>query len=407
MKRASTLFGACLSAALLTACSGSKSLPPGPLSGLTSGTEHVRQNGAPEMVVHSFAGGSSDGSTPISGLLKVGNLLYGTTPSGGKSDKGTIFSISPNGDGFILLYTFQGKKDGAAPYASLTALNGTLYGTTSAGGAHGKGTVFSITPSGAFSTLYSFEGGNSDGARPLGALTNIGGVLYGTTADGGSTGSYSNCGTVFSISTAGQYKVRYFFTEVKDDGCKPEGHLVNIAGKLYGTTTSGGVGGVFGNGTVFSVSTGGNETVLHRFRGADGTCGFGCYLTNLDGTLYGTASSGGKAGIGSVFSIKPGGTFKTLYSASGKGDTGGYPRASLTKVGGTLYGTMSEGPTEKRGTVFSVTTRGSVKTIFQFGGGIEGANPRSNLTLVGGKLYGTTAKGGSNDQGTIYSISGF
>jgi uncharacterized repeat protein (TIGR03803 family) len=141
--------------------------------------------------------------------------------------------------------------------------------------------------------------------------------------------------------------------------------------------------------------------------GADGACGSGCYLTNLDGTLYGTAYNGGKAGIGSVFSIKPGGTFKMLYSASGKGDTGGYPRASLTKVGGTLYGTMSDGPHGKRGTVFSVTTRGSVKTIFQFGGGIEGANPRSNLTLVGGKLYGTTEKGGSNDQGTIYSISGF
>jgi uncharacterized repeat protein (TIGR03803 family) len=68
---------------------------------------------------------------------------------------------------------------------------------------------------------------------------------------------------------------------------------------------------------------------------------------------------------------------------------------------------MSEGPSGKRGTVFSVTTAGSLKTIFQFSGGSEGAKPSSNLTFVGGKLYGTTANGGSKNEGTIYAISGF
>jgi uncharacterized repeat protein (TIGR03803 family) len=175
-----------------------------------------------------------------------------------------------------------------------------------------------------------------------------------------------------------------------------------------GTTILGGVGAFPGNGTIFSVTPGGTETVLHRFKGvADGQCGFNCYLTNLGGTLYGTAYNGGKDGLGSVFSIKPGGAFKTLYSASGKGDAGGYPKASPTNVGGTLYGTMSAGPSGKHGTVFSVATGGSLKTIFQFSGGSDGAKPSSNLTLVGGKLYGTTATGGSKDEGTIYSISGF
>jgi uncharacterized repeat protein (TIGR03803 family) len=68
---------------------------------------------------------------------------------------------------------------------------------------------------------------------------------------------------------------------------------------------------------------------------------------------------------------------------------------------------MSAGPSGKHGTVFSVTTGGSLKTIFQFSGGSDGAKPSSNLTLVGGKLYGATATGGSKDEGTIYSISGF
>jgi uncharacterized repeat protein (TIGR03803 family) len=423
MKRAFTLLGACLSAALLTACGGSKSLPVGPSSGLTSSTDvppqgaqrsastHVSKNGVIEKVLHSFEGGATDGSTPISGLLQVGNLLYGTSGGGGTYNKGTIFSISPAGTGCRVLYSFQGKKDGSGPAAGLTALNGTLYGTAAAGGAHGNGTVFSVTRSGSFVTLYSFKGGSSDGARPMAALTNVGGTLYGTTADGGRAGNYSNCGAVFSISTGGQYKVRYVFAGGKDDGCKPESPLVNVAGKLYGATVLGGIGGFPGNGTIFSVTPGGTETVLHRFKGvfisADGQCGFNCYLTNLGETLYGTAYNGGKDGLGSVFSIKPSGAFKTLYSASGKGDGGGYPNARLINVGGALYGTMSEGPSGKRGTVFSVTTAGSLKTIFQFSGGSKGAKPSSNLTFVGGKLYGTTANGGSKNEGTIYAISGF
>lgn len=415
MKRAFALLGACLSAALLAACGGSKSLPAAPLSGAApslSGASSLpaaaRQNGATENVLHNFEGGATDGSSPVSGLLKVDNLFYGTTPGGGKYNDGTIFSISLDGKQFILLYSFQGKKDGRNPAAGLTAVNGTLYGTTSGGGAQGKGTVFSITPSGTFATLYNFKGGSSDGATPMAALTNVGGALYGTTADGGRAGNYTDCGTVFSISTGGQYKVRYLFAGGKDDGCKPESQLVNVAGKLYGTTILGGLGGFPGNGTIFSVTPGGTETVLHRFKGTfDGECGFSCYLTNLGGTLYGTAYKGGKAGLGSVFSIKPGGTFKTLYTASLKGDGGGHPYASLTNVGGTLYGTMNAGPIGKHGTVFSVTTGGSLKTIFAFSGGSDGAKPRSNLTLVGGKLYGTTTKGGSKDEGTIYSISGF
>jgi uncharacterized repeat protein (TIGR03803 family) len=122
MKRAFTLLGACLSAALLTACGDSKSLPVGPSSGLTSSTDvppqggqrsastHVSKNGVMEKVLHSFEGGATDGSTPISRLLQVGNLLYGTSGGGGTYNKGTIFSISPAGTGFSVLYSFQGPE---------------------------------------------------------------------------------------------------------------------------------------------------------------------------------------------------------------------------------------------------------------------------------------------------------
>jgi uncharacterized repeat protein (TIGR03803 family) len=329
---------------------------------------------------------------------------------GGRYDKGTVFSISRDGTNFTVLYSFKGKQNGSVSPTGLTDVGGTLYGATENGGTNGNGTVFSITTAGAFTTLYSFKGGKLDGATPAAPLTNVRGTLYGTTASGGNvgngTGGCLNCGTVFSLSTSGQEKVRYFFGSKKDDGLSPRSKLVLLGGKLYGTTSSGGIGGVTGNGTIFSVTTAGKETVLYRLKDAlDGTCS-SCYLMSLGGTLYGTAYDGGKDHIGSVFSVTTGGAFKTLYRASLKGNAGGKPDAALTNVGGTLYGTMSQGPFGKRGTVFSITTSGALKTLYTFTGA-DGAEPRSALVLIGNTLFGTTAKGGSKDLGTIYSISGF
>lgn len=363
-----------------------------------------------ETVLHTFAGGAMDGATPISGLLKVGNLLYGTSGRGGSHNKGTIFSISPSGANFTVLYSFTGAQDGSGSGVGLIYLGTTLYGTTASGGANGKGTVFSITPAGAFATLYSFKGGKGDGAGPAAELTGVRGTLYGTTADGGDVGkgACSNCGTVFSLSTGGQEKVLYFFGSNKDDGIGPASKLILADGKLYGTTTNGGIGGVNGKGTIFSVTTDGKEAVIYRFKDAeDGSCSFNCYLMNLNGTLYGTAYNGGANRLGSIFSITPGSALKTLYSASRKGNDGGNPKAALANAGGTLYGTMSEGPVGKSGTVFSIATSGPLTRLHTFAGGTDGAKPSARLLLVGKALIGTTAAGGSNNVGTIYSISGF
>ena len=401
-------MGACIAVAFLAGCGGSQ-LPIGARSSVTGTAFSLARPATTETVLHTFAGGTADGAMPISGLTKAGDVLYGTTPRGGSTDDGTIYSISPSGTGFTVLHSFKGKVDGRASAAGLINVNGTLYGTNPDGGASGHGTVFSITPTGAFTTLYNFKGGSADGARPLAGLTNIGGTLYGTTRNGGDTGTCSNCGTVFSISTSGKEKVLYFFDSKKsDDGIGPESALVNVGGTLYGTTTNGGIGGVTGDGTIFSVTTGGKETVLHKFKPAsDGSCSFGCYLTKLGGVLYGTATNGGKNRLGSVFSITPAGAFKTIYSVPSGGKAAGYPRAALTDVVGSLYGTMSAGPTGQSGTVFSIATDGTLKVVYTFAGGDDGAMPWASLILVNAKLFGTTARGGSANSGTIYSVGGF
>ena len=93
-----------------------------------------------------------------------------------------------------MLHAFTGAADGASPNGSLLAVKGTLYGTTSGGGKSGKGTVFSVSKSGKEQVVYAFKGG-SEGYQPLAGLVNVKGTLYGTTDRGGG----ADKGTVYSI----------------------------------------------------------------------------------------------------------------------------------------------------------------------------------------------------------------
>ena len=144
-------------------------------------------------------------------------------------------------------------------------MKGTLYGTTWWGGlACSCGAIFEISLSGKERTLYRFKGG-TDGARPAAGLINVNGTLYGTTSQGGA----SNDGTIFKITTSGTETVLYSF-KGETDGMDPEANLLNINGTLYGSTVLGGGSGCRGGqgcGTIFKVTMSGTETVLYRFEG--------------------------------------------------------------------------------------------------------------------------------------------
>ena len=163
-----------------------------------------------ESVLHSFAGGSSDGGSPYAGLIadSAGNL-YGTTYGGGASGHGVVFRLAPTGTGTwteSVLYAFAGgPSDGAYPYAGLIADGaGNLYGTTVEGGASGHGVVFKLAPTGTGtwteSVLYAFAGYPSDGADPkAGLIADGAGNLYGTTVEGGASVN----GVVFKLAGTG------------------------------------------------------------------------------------------------------------------------------------------------------------------------------------------------------------
>jgi uncharacterized repeat protein (TIGR03803 family) len=156
--------------------------------------------------LNSFGGGT-DGASPHAGLVQGNDgSFYGTTSGGGTNNYGTVFKISTNG-AFTSLYSFTGGTDGASPRAGLVqGSDGSLYGTTYGGGSSSNGTVFAVNTNGTrFTTLYSFSASstnssgvytNSDGANPQAGLILSGNTLYGTTSAGGIWGD----GTVFSIT---------------------------------------------------------------------------------------------------------------------------------------------------------------------------------------------------------------
>lgn len=277
-----------------------------------------------EQVLYAFKGGR-DGAQPDAGLIDVNGTLYGTTALGGlgcgrhNSGCGTAFSITTTGQKTVL-HAFAGDHDGAYPLSELLDVKGVLYGTTPRGGSPHKGTVFSITRAGVEKVIYSFRRG-SDGQRPLSGLINVKGMLYGTTSSGGQNGpgchAYDGgCGTVFRVSTTGAEKVLYRFAG-GPDGEQPQSTLIEVHGVLYGTTAWGGVGSACfvaseGCGTVYSTTTAGFERVLYTF-GGHGNGGVPVApLTDVDGTLYGTTYYGGDHdvcchfyGYGTVFALTP------------------------------------------------------------------------------------------------------
>jgi uncharacterized repeat protein (TIGR03803 family) len=253
-----------------------------------------------------------------------GGGVYTATPNSGGWKQSVIYVFHP-----------QSGKDGTDGEEAVGTLisdaNGNLYGATEFGGNYslcaggsGCGTVFELSPTGDGKwkehVLYRFARFKDDGAIPLSGLMMDGeGSLYGVTVEGGNFRDNNvclvGCGIVFKLSrgTNGRWKetILYNFSHLKD-GVGPETALVfDGAGNLYGAS-SGGIGPCrIGCGVVFKLSPGANGkwsySVLHRFSGPDGADpGPGNSLTlDQKGSLYGTAAFGGAYSAGVVYEISP------------------------------------------------------------------------------------------------------
>ncbi|HXI82918.1 MAG TPA: choice-of-anchor tandem repeat GloVer-containing protein [Verrucomicrobiae bacterium] len=314
-----------------------------------------------ETNLHSF-GGSSDGMEPFAGLMQAsdGNF-YGTTPVGGSNNLGTIFRISPSGTYTMLYSLVHSPTPASAPCSPLIqASDGNFYGTTDNGGTFGThGTAFQITPSGTYTTLCSIlDTGIGSGLYSQPALVLGGdGYLYGTTFRGGSNGQ----GSVFRITTSGTYTSLYSFGASSIDGTAPNGLVRGSNGKLYGTTAQ---GGTYSNGTVFCITLTGSYSNLYSFGGTpnDGLVPLGVPVQGSDGNFYGTTYYGGTSNVGTVFRFSPNGTETVLCSLASLalGSFSPSPPGLVQGSDGIFYGTTGNGGASTNcpggcGTVFKLT----------------------------------------------------
>jgi len=176
-------------------------------------------------------------------VLGTDGNFYGTTPAGTSANAGVVFKISPAGK-FTLLFSFD-STHGETPFAGLVqGADGNFYGTTIYGGT-GGGVVFKITPSGKLTILHEMNG-TTDGARPYGGLVLASdGNFYGANSNGGTVNSNcaDGCGTVFKITPKGAYSVLYKFDYTT--GATPYvTPFQHTSGVVYGDSPVGGTGNV-------------------------------------------------------------------------------------------------------------------------------------------------------------------
>jgi uncharacterized repeat protein (TIGR03803 family) len=266
----------------------------------------INTDGSGFSLLHSFDyNDRSDGCYPHGSLILSDSTLYGMTRSGGVDYWGTIFKINTNGSGFGLLHSFAGgTSDGSGPRGSLAISGSTLYGMAVGGGTNGKGTIFRINTDGsAYGNLHSFAGGASDGHNPHDSLTILGSTLYGMTIYGGSESG----GTIFRINMDGsEFGLLHSFASSSwsaSNGHYPRGSLIAYGATLYGMTDG---GGASGKGVVFRINADGSSfTLLYPFLGGVGNSG-GPYgsLTLSNSTLYGMTRGGGANVGGTIFSLR-------------------------------------------------------------------------------------------------------
>ncbi|MBI5775501.1 MAG: hypothetical protein HZA89_17410 [Verrucomicrobia bacterium] len=349
--------------------------------------------------LNSFSGGA-----PEAALIEGSDgRLYGTTPAGGAHGGGALFWLLKDGSDFGVLVHFDANSGTASKSALVEASDGKLYGTASAGGVNGQGTLFSVNKDGSeLAILHSFDGAN-DGGTPLGTpVEGADGAFYGTA----STGGVNDGGTVFRLTPDGNEFTVLRALDAAPDGGNPAAGLLKASdGMLYGTAQ---LGGASGGGTLFRLMEDGAEfAVLHSLDGAgDGGAPAAKLIEGGDGALYGTASAGGGAGQGTIFRIdRDGSNFAVIRSPDIAGDGGGVVAGVIEGGDGALYGATGVADIAP-GLLFKMDKDGNGFTPLWRFISADGRNAAATPAEGGdGVLYGTTLAGGDAGLGTIFRVN--
>ena len=264
-------------------------------------------------VLHAFD--STDGEGPWGAPVQgTDGAFYGTTEHRGSAECGTVYSVTTAGT-FKTLYNFDGPH-GSQPLARLVlGTDGNFYGTTlvlTGVTNPNLGAIYKITPAGAITLLHSFDGTHgAEAYAPLMQASNCN--FYGATVNGGLYGN----GVVFEMSSAGAYTDLHDF-DPNTEGGEPFSALIEgTNGVLYGTTA---YGGTYNAGTIYSIPlSGGNPNTLYSFDSASGRAPGAPLAQHTNGIFYGDSAWGGSDDLGTFFSFSIGlSPFVRLATTSAK-----------------------------------------------------------------------------------------
>lgn len=396
-------------------------------------------------------GGDPDGYHPMAPVIAASDgYFYGTTEAGGPGNYGTIYKVASDGT-LTTLYKFTGGTDGANPQTALVAGgDGNFYGVTTGTNVASPGTVFRVTPAGALTTVHRFSAFNAsrqngDGGYPKGALLLGGdGNLYGTTSAGGTTGG----GTVFRVTLAGALTTLVtfdassitsafsptsaltqgtdgnFYGVMKNFGANSVGSIYRVtpAGALtiihgftggadHGYPTSaltlgadGNFYGVTASNTVYQATPAGAVTTIHTFVTANEGNQSSALIPGPGNTFYGSTINGGAGGFGTAYQITAAGAVTVLYPFTDTNQLGYDPNALLLAGDGNFYGLRQYGGTGSGGYFFRLTPGGALTSLRPFVSGGSASVGRL-LQRADGTFFGTTLKGGSTGGGTVFTYT--
>jgi uncharacterized repeat protein (TIGR03803 family) len=365
---------------------------------------------------------------------------FATTHAGAQ----TLATNSYPAGNFSTLYSFEApaattftSPQGSQPDTTpALGPDGAIYGMTSDGGQFGNGVIYRFDRGRRqYTVLHTFSamdanGDNADGASPGNGLTaGPGGVFYGMAYLGGPNGT----GTIFKITTSGEFKVLHAFTALDANGNNEDGAdplrtiVVGNDGSLYGTTRIGGMNTCLfthGCGVAWKIDDWGNFTVLHQFTADEGHAA--SLIQGWDGYLYGcavwpaTSLPPGPLPSGILYRMAPWGQdFEVLYTfsqtnASGQNSDGAECYEPLVETRpGVLYGATYYGGSNGNGVLFRYSSAkpGVVEVVHDFsalnaaGQNWDGANPDGPLAIgPKGILYSNAWDGGANGNGVLYSL---
>jgi uncharacterized repeat protein (TIGR03803 family) len=353
-----------------------------------------------------------DGSGQMYGSLIQGTdgNFYGTSAYEGKNNTGALYGVSPAGS-LVGASSFCAIPciGGSYPYGGLTqAANGNFYGAATFGGGNDGGTLFEITPAGAFKVLEAFPNGDGPSNPPMQATN---GNLYGIAGGGANNG-----GEIYQVSPTGAVSTFYSFCSPKCSNGSGGNTLVEAPNKkLYGVNGS---GGSYGLGTFYMISLDGHYTKLHSFKKSEAAA-LNPIILASDGNFYGTSAGGGANNAGTIFKITPGGQLTVLYNFCSQSNCTDGVRSTAALVEGSdgnLYGTTELGGSVDShnscisgcGTLFQITPAGAFTTLYSFCTTTDCSTKFQPMTALmqatDGNFYGTAGTG-VLVSGVIYQLS--